>query len=75
MTIQNKAKFVAFFISLMYVGIGTIKLFSIINSDGRVFDDLGQTFEKIIMPSYFLGFAFGYGGGIISAIMGQLILF
>jgi hypothetical protein len=74
-TIQKKAKSIAFLISLLYVGIGTIKLLSIVCSDGMVFDNLGEKFEKIIIPSYFLGFAFGYGGGVIFAVVGQLILF
>jgi hypothetical protein len=74
-TIQKKTKSIAFLISLLYVGIGTIKLLSIVCSDGMVFDNLGEKFEKIIIPSYFLGFAFGYGGGVIFAVVGQLILF
>ena len=75
MTIQKKAKLIAFSTSLLYVGIGTIKLFSITNNDGMVFSNLGEQFENVIMPSYLLGFALGYRGGFAFGIIGQLIVF
>jgi hypothetical protein len=75
MTVKEKSKLLALVISIIYVGIGSVKLISIIVDDGMVFNGLGETFDKIIMPSYIIGFGLGYGGGSFFAFLGQLIVF
>jgi hypothetical protein len=73
MATKQKVKIIALTISIFYVGIGSIKLASIINNDRTIFNNLGETFDAIFVPSYAIGFTLGFGGGDFFAIIGQII--
>lgn len=64
---------ISLLLSIVYVGLGTVRLMSYIHGTGYVFSTLGDNFENGLWPAYFLGFAFGYGGGNTGVLLGQLI--
>jgi len=57
-------------LSLAYWIPSSIVLYDIFTDDGIVFSNWIDTF---LFPGYLLGFALGFGGGNLAAIIGQVI--
>jgi hypothetical protein len=73
MTSVQRAKVVSLIVAVLYIGTGTIQLLNLIRGNG-IFP-LGGGFDTFLLPSYFLGFALGYGGGKFWAMAGQAVMF
>ena len=61
---------IVLYIALIYWIPSSITLLDTIRGSGMIFPDW---IETILMPGNILGFALGYGGGGVLAIVGQLV--
>lgn len=80
LSIMNKSirlKMIALSFSICYTALGTIILYHGVFNN-RIDSVIGAfvydiMFNPIVLPSYYIGFGFGFGGGELWAYLGQIL--